>query len=178
VPGFFPHGGVFFFRPAGLKYFDSLAVDSVGYICISTFGEGGISVVTPDGHSTSFVPISYQYLLWRTRSQDSLHYVGRDWKTGCDGMAATRSRTPLAQLVSFTPIGGLAQSASKPVGHDRRSCFAFDFLSGNDFDAVLFHGHLKAAGRLWDVAFEKVFKVPGCLYRCHSFHGKGLLIIH
>jgi gluconolactonase len=56
VPGFFQHGGVFFFRPAGLKYFDSLAVDSVGYICISTFGEDGISVVTPDGHSDSFVP--------------------------------------------------------------------------------------------------------------------------
>ena len=54
--GLFPHGGRFLFRPAGFKHFDSLAVDSAGNICVATIGEGGITVVAPDGQSSSFVP--------------------------------------------------------------------------------------------------------------------------
>lgn len=42
--------------PDGLKYFDSLAVEEGGNICIATIGEGGITVVAPSGLPVEFVP--------------------------------------------------------------------------------------------------------------------------
>lgn len=46
-PGLLPHGGRFLASPAGFKFFDSLAVDAEGYVCVATIGESGISVVDP-----------------------------------------------------------------------------------------------------------------------------------
>jgi gluconolactonase len=47
--------GIPLYRPAGYKFFDSLAVDGEGNICIATIGECGISVVAPDGALVEFV---------------------------------------------------------------------------------------------------------------------------
>lgn len=43
-------------RPAGLKYFDSLAVEENGNICVATLGEAGISVISPEGEAVEFHP--------------------------------------------------------------------------------------------------------------------------
>lgn len=43
------------YRPAGWKYFDSLAVENNGNICVATLGESGISVISPGGDLVEFV---------------------------------------------------------------------------------------------------------------------------
>lgn len=48
--------GAFLHRPAGARYFDSLAVEACGNVCLGTLGEGGISVVSPGGEAIEFVP--------------------------------------------------------------------------------------------------------------------------
>ncbi len=45
------------YRPGGFTYFDSLAVEANGNICVATLGEGGISVVSPEGALVEFVAI-------------------------------------------------------------------------------------------------------------------------
>lgn len=47
--------GQLVYRPAGNKYFDSLAVEESGNICVATIGECGISVINPDGELVEFV---------------------------------------------------------------------------------------------------------------------------
>lgn len=47
--------GRFLHRPAGSKYFDSLAVEAGGNICVGTLGVGGISVISPEGEAVEFV---------------------------------------------------------------------------------------------------------------------------
>ncbi len=44
------------YRPAGTKFFDSLAVEAGGNICVATIGECGISVISPAGELVEFVP--------------------------------------------------------------------------------------------------------------------------
>ena len=55
-PNLFGHGGRFLHRPAGFRYFDSLAVEADDNICVATIGEPGISVVSPAGEFVEFVP--------------------------------------------------------------------------------------------------------------------------
>jgi gluconolactonase len=47
--------GIPLYRPAGYKFFDSLAMEASGNICIATIGECGISVVSPGGELVEFV---------------------------------------------------------------------------------------------------------------------------
>lgn len=47
--------GIPLYRPAGWKYFDSLAMEANGNICVATIGECGISVVSPAGELVEFV---------------------------------------------------------------------------------------------------------------------------
>lgn len=47
--------GIPLYRPAGYKFFDSLAVEEGGNICVATIGEPGISVVSPAGELVEFV---------------------------------------------------------------------------------------------------------------------------
>ena len=47
--------GIPLYRPAGYKFFDSLAVEACGNIAVATIGESGISVVSPDGALVEFV---------------------------------------------------------------------------------------------------------------------------
>ncbi len=48
--------GIPVYRPAGYKFFDSLAVEECGNICVATIGECGISVISPSGELVEFVP--------------------------------------------------------------------------------------------------------------------------
>jgi gluconolactonase len=47
--------GIPLYRPAGYKFFDSLAIEASGNICIATIGECGISVVSPGGTLVEFI---------------------------------------------------------------------------------------------------------------------------
>ena len=47
--------GIPVYRPAGYKFFDSLAIEASGNICVATIGECGISVISPDGALVEFV---------------------------------------------------------------------------------------------------------------------------
>jgi gluconolactonase len=47
--------GIPLYRPPGYKYFDSLAVEACGNICVATIGECGISVISPEGELVEFV---------------------------------------------------------------------------------------------------------------------------
>jgi gluconolactonase len=47
--------GIPLYRPAGYKFFDSLAMEAGGNICVATIGECGISVVSPEGELVEFV---------------------------------------------------------------------------------------------------------------------------
>ena len=47
--------GIPLFRPAGWKFFDSLAVEANGNVCVGTLGECGITVISPQGESVDFV---------------------------------------------------------------------------------------------------------------------------
>ncbi len=47
--------GLPLYRPAGYKFFDSLGVEDGGNICVATIGEGGISVISPEGDLVEFV---------------------------------------------------------------------------------------------------------------------------
>ncbi len=47
--------GIPVYRPAGYKFFDSLAVEARGNICVATIGECGISVISPEGELVEFV---------------------------------------------------------------------------------------------------------------------------
>ncbi|MFM7027927.1 MAG: SMP-30/gluconolactonase/LRE family protein [Chakrabartia sp.] len=47
--------GIPIYRPAGYKFFDSLAIEASGNICVATIGECGISVISPEGDLVEFV---------------------------------------------------------------------------------------------------------------------------
>ncbi|MFV0260051.1 MAG: SMP-30/gluconolactonase/LRE family protein [Acidimicrobiales bacterium] len=51
IAGYFgpEHRGTVLADPEGGPLFDSLAVDAYGNVCVATIGNGGITVVTPDG---------------------------------------------------------------------------------------------------------------------------------
>ena len=43
------------------QYFDSLAVDAFGNVCVATILHGGITVIAPDGSVISHVPMPDPY---------------------------------------------------------------------------------------------------------------------
>ena len=51
-----PLPGRFIGAPQGLNFFDSLAVDAEGNICVATIFNGGITVISPDGSSIRHTP--------------------------------------------------------------------------------------------------------------------------
>ena len=46
--------GIPVYRPSGYKFFDSLGMEASGNVCVATFGECGISVISPDGELVEF----------------------------------------------------------------------------------------------------------------------------
>ena len=51
-----PARGWFLARPAGRKYFDSLAMDAEGNVSVATILTGGISTFTREGEELEFAP--------------------------------------------------------------------------------------------------------------------------
>jgi len=47
----FGNGGTLLHGAPGNQLFDSLAVDGEGFVCVATIGNGGITVISPDGES-------------------------------------------------------------------------------------------------------------------------------
>ncbi len=61
--------------PGGqFQRFDSMAIDALGNICVATLMHGGISVISPDGSSTSHVPLP-------DRFTTNLCFAGKDRRT-------------------------------------------------------------------------------------------------
>jgi gluconolactonase len=58
----------------GYQEFDSLAVDSAGYVCVATLHNGGITVIAPDGSSVTHVPMPDPVTT-------NICFGGPDWQT-------------------------------------------------------------------------------------------------
>jgi gluconolactonase len=52
-----PHGGTLLFDAPEGHLFDSLGVDGDGFVCVATLGQGGVTVVAPDGSSAEHIPM-------------------------------------------------------------------------------------------------------------------------
>lgn len=52
-----PGGATLLSSPSTPRFFDSLAVDADGNICIATIPTGGITVISPTGEEVGFVPV-------------------------------------------------------------------------------------------------------------------------
>ena len=52
-----PHGGRLLAGFADLRFFDSLAVDAGGWVCVATIGPGGITAISPDGSQIEHTPL-------------------------------------------------------------------------------------------------------------------------
>jgi gluconolactonase len=57
-----PHGGRLVAGLAGFNLLDSLAVDSVGNICIGTLFNGGITVISPDGSEVTHMSLPDRFV--------------------------------------------------------------------------------------------------------------------
>ncbi len=51
------NGATLVYAVDGYAFFDSLAIDPDGFICLATVRRGGISVVAPDGQLEAFIPM-------------------------------------------------------------------------------------------------------------------------
>jgi gluconolactonase len=51
------NGATLVYAADGYSFFDSIAVDPDGFICLATLRKGGISVVAPDGRLEAFIPM-------------------------------------------------------------------------------------------------------------------------
>ena len=51
-----PHGGRLLFGSAAYQFFDSMAVEANGNLCVGTLVNGGITVVAPGGELVEFIP--------------------------------------------------------------------------------------------------------------------------
>ena len=82
------------YRPAGFTWFDSLAVEENGNICVATLGESGISVVSPRGRAGRVrADARFLHHQHRVRRPGHAHRVGhpvRKRAAGEDKMAAPR----------------------------------------------------------------------------------------
>lgn len=52
-----PHGGRLLAGFADLRFFDSLGLDSDGWVCVATIGLGGITAISPDGAQIEHTPL-------------------------------------------------------------------------------------------------------------------------
>ena len=93
-----PHGGRLIVAAPGGHYqrFDSMAVDANGNINVATLIHGGISVIAPDGRSTSHVPLP-------DRMTTNICFGGRDIRTAF----ITLSGTGKLIAIDDWPVPGL-----------------------------------------------------------------------
>ncbi len=94
-----PHGGRLIAASPGGHWqrFDSMALDAFGNICVATLIHGGITVIAPDGHSASHVPLP-------DRFTTNLCFGGRDRRT----TFVTLSGSGRLVAIDDWPVPGLA----------------------------------------------------------------------
>jgi len=94
-----PHGGRMLAASPGGHWqrFDSMAVDSLGNLCVATLMHGGISIVSPDGSMTSHVPLP-------DRFTTNLCFGGKDRRTAF----VTLSGSGRLVAIDDWPVPGLA----------------------------------------------------------------------
>ena len=94
-----PHGGRMLAASPGGHWqrFDSMAVDSLGNLCVATLMHGGISIVSPDGRMTSHVPLP-------DRFTTNLCFGGKDRRTAF----VTLSGSGRLVAIDDWPVPGLA----------------------------------------------------------------------
>jgi len=94
-----PHGGRMLAASPGDHWqrFDSMAVDSLGNLCVATLMHGGISIVSPDGSMTSHVPLP-------DRFTTNLCFGGKDRRTAF----VTLSGSGRLVAIDDWPVPGLA----------------------------------------------------------------------
>jgi gluconolactonase len=91
----FGNGGQLLYGAPGADLFDSLAVDSDGYVCVATLSNGGITVISPDGSSVEHAGLPDPVVT-------NIAFGGDDLRTAYVTMSAT------GKLVSFEwPRSGL-----------------------------------------------------------------------
>lgn len=91
-----PNGGRLLFASSSLQYFDSLAVEKNGNICVGTLLNGGISVISPEGRLVEHVATPDRYAT-------NICFGGKDGQTAYITLSTT------GQLVSVAwPRPGLA----------------------------------------------------------------------
>ncbi len=92
----FGNGGTLLHGAPDNQLFDSLAVDSEGFVCVATIGNGGITVISPDGSSV-------QHAALPDPLTTNICFGGPDLRTAYVTLSAT------GKLVSFEwPRAGLA----------------------------------------------------------------------
>lgn len=52
-----PNGGAIMFGAGGYQRFDSLKIDSAGNICVATLNNGGITIIPPEGGTSTHLPM-------------------------------------------------------------------------------------------------------------------------
>jgi gluconolactonase len=82
------HGGHLVHGAGGNSHFDSLAIDEDGYVCVATLGNGGITVISPDGDSV-------QHAALPDPLPTNICFGGADRRTAYVTLSAT------GKLVSF-----------------------------------------------------------------------------
>jgi gluconolactonase len=94
-----PHGGRMIAASPGGHYqrFDSMALDAFGNICVATLIHGGISVISPDGRTSSHVPLP-------DRFTTNLCFGGKDRRTAY----VTLSGSGRLVAIDDWPVPGLA----------------------------------------------------------------------
>jgi gluconolactonase len=70
-----PNGGRLIYTAPEYVCFDSLAVDALGNICLATFMQGGITVVSPQGQLVEFVPVASDWFI------TNICFAGQDLRT-------------------------------------------------------------------------------------------------
>lgn len=92
-----PSGGVLLLDPGDNHMFDSLAVDSEGWVCVATLVHGGITAVSPDGSEVERIPLADPLTTNICFGPDGTAYVTMsgtgqlvafDWHRGATGHTA------------------------------------------------------------------------------------------
>ncbi len=86
--GFAARGGQLLAGLPGFQLFDSLAVDSAGYVCVATLFNGGVTAISPDGTSIEHFAMPDPYTT-------NICFVGPDMRTAYVTLSST------GKLVSF-----------------------------------------------------------------------------
>lgn len=95
-----PHGGCLLASIDGYFLYDSLAVDSMGRVCVATIVQGGISVVDPDANSAYLVPMP-------DRLTTNICFGGEDLRTAYITLSSTGKLVSLDWPVPGTPLAFL-----------------------------------------------------------------------